>query len=346
MIYEINVFKGIFILLIVVGHDDQLTDYFYGLEQFLYYFHVHAFLILPFLFPLKGFSKQFLVDRAFRYLVPYVVFLTLSSLMLLLLEDKTLVEYFSSLFKAIFIASTPYIRGSSGLALYWFLPALFSLMCLRLLAFRYFYYVLIASVLFICFNFLLPVSYQRYIPYGLNIALYIYPVGLLTAKLCSYRSDRSLIISGVFFCFSSSCLFLFDVNIDIAMYQFASLSNSVVLLLAMLAPVSAFYFFYGLSFKLHKSCDALSTLLQLLGKYSLIIYLVHLLVLQLLYLVLNKVFHIDPIVDVGWFIRIVCFLIAIFIPIVSIKLLNLLSPRVNHMIFPNTYLDFIRSFRQ
>ncbi|MGD9202044.1 MAG: hypothetical protein PVI26_10800, partial [Chitinispirillia bacterium] len=63
-IEEINAAKGIWILLIVIGHLHFIGQDFPHIKNIIYSFHVDCFLFLPFLFQLKKLSKRNIIDFA------------------------------------------------------------------------------------------------------------------------------------------------------------------------------------------------------------------------------------------------------------------------------------------
>ena len=74
---ESNAMKGVLILLIALGHDIpfvKMTDS-WMVMVWLYLFHLQAFFLLPFLYPLKPLDGKRLVNLLIRFYIPFIVFL-------------------------------------------------------------------------------------------------------------------------------------------------------------------------------------------------------------------------------------------------------------------------------
>ncbi|MBA6264779.1 acyltransferase family protein [Colwellia sp. Bg11-12] len=331
---NINFVKGFFILLIVLGHDYQITSQVEGLFQFLYRFHVHAFLLLPFIFPIKSTSFSFIVDRAFRYLVPYLFFLVLSSVFFLILKGGVLFDFINNLVLAIFMSTPYFIKESSGFQLYWFLPALFSLTALRFLAVKHNVFVLFVCVIVL----LTPTSflgdYYRYIPFCLIISMYIYPMGILSSFLYNHRRNNIVaMLSVIGFLISSYYLHIENVSINISVYRFGTVLNPLDFIAVLLCPITGFISIFYLSEWIFKFSSIIHKLVCNIGSYSLIIYLVHPLFLQFFYKLLEYIFKYDPIFDANLTTRIVGFLLAILVPIILMKFL-IVKFNIKNYIFP------------
>jgi hypothetical protein len=337
---HINFVKGFFIFLIVLGHDAQITSQIDGLFRFLYRFHVHAFLFLPFLLPIKSTNNQYIVDRAFRYLVPYAFFLVFSSVIFLLFTGGGVSDFFINLSLAAFISTAPFIKEASGFQLYWFLPALFSLTVLRFLAIKYKYLILFISMVVL----LLPTSvlgeYYPFIPFSLIISMYIYPMGIFTSFLYKHKHNNLVVLASILgFLISSYFLYIENVGINIAVYKFGTILNPLEFIAVILCPITGFMTVLYLSQALSKSTCLFHNLVSRVGSYSLIIFLVHPLFLQAFYKALEKTFKYDPIIDANFTTRVIGLVLAILIPMILFKYI-IVRMNFQLFIFPKGRFNF------
>jgi fucose 4-O-acetylase-like acetyltransferase len=125
--------KGLLITLIALGHDGPAFVALPWLTRFLYGFHVIGFLLLPFLLPAARADRRVLTDRAIRYLVPYAAFVLLSACLYTLISAREVpaATVLSRVAIALYSGSAMHLKRACGLALFWFLPTLFSLTVLR-----------------------------------------------------------------------------------------------------------------------------------------------------------------------------------------------------------------------
>jgi hypothetical protein len=189
---EIHAVRGVLIALIVLGHNTLFSANFPRGFSVLYNFHVASFLLLPFLFPSKEFSVRFVRDRAARYLVPhYVFFLTASLLFFFLVllrsNQRELFPWVWNVVAAAVIASEEFFDRACGLRIFWFLPALMSLVVIRSVyakgGARVSKAVFLLALLVHLFVGVLSREVKNLIPYGLHIALFVFPLGLLVSAL-------------------------------------------------------------------------------------------------------------------------------------------------------------------
>ena len=73
----IDKIKGVLIVLIVVGHNFLIMSSVPGLYRILYCFHVGGFFLLSACLSRHPPDGRKLADKSFRYYVPYVLFLSL-----------------------------------------------------------------------------------------------------------------------------------------------------------------------------------------------------------------------------------------------------------------------------
>jgi fucose 4-O-acetylase-like acetyltransferase len=130
---EIDAVKGSLILLVILGHDTLVTRIFTNLFPVLYNFHVAAFLLLPAVFPSKALTGIYLADRAVRYLVPYVVFAFVTACAWRMVGPRAdgLGQWAIKTGSALASGDADALKDVTGFTLFWFMPVLFSLTCLR-----------------------------------------------------------------------------------------------------------------------------------------------------------------------------------------------------------------------
>ena len=90
----LNSFKGLLIILIVIGHNRLVVEDFQNLRHFLYFFHAQMFLVLGVVLNKYPLNLNFIRDKIVRLLVPYFSFLTIYTL-IFNLGDKAK-EYIST----------------------------------------------------------------------------------------------------------------------------------------------------------------------------------------------------------------------------------------------------------
>jgi len=122
----IDKIKGVLIVLIVVGHNFLITSFVPELYRVLYCFHVGGFFLLSACLSRHPSDGRKIADKSFRYYVPYVLFLSLYSIVFFLLvasgrnPGDTLRDYVASLV----VPTADSIKSASGVLMLWFLPSL------------------------------------------------------------------------------------------------------------------------------------------------------------------------------------------------------------------------------
>ena len=122
--------KGLLIALVALGHCFPAQRVLPWVAQGgLYDFHVIGFLLLPFLRPAAPCTVRFVLDRAVRYLVPFVVFALLSCAAWQLTLHPPVAA--SALPLALIRGDVVALAQGVGFTFLWFMPALLSLAILR-----------------------------------------------------------------------------------------------------------------------------------------------------------------------------------------------------------------------
>lgn len=183
--------KGLLLALVALGHSQsaQLACPWLR-EGGLYDFHVIGFLLLPFLRPPAAFTRAVLVDRAIRYLVPYLVFALFSAVCWHLIFHPQVP--WTTLPYGLLRGDVYGLSGSIGFTYLWFMPCLLSLTVLRSLvatATQPLRWLLVLGVVSIhgaivaCF---VPLPFNPY------PALWVLPLGWATAWLARFVHFRAV----------------------------------------------------------------------------------------------------------------------------------------------------------
>jgi fucose 4-O-acetylase-like acetyltransferase len=136
---DIDVVKGVLILVVIAGHNEGLMQHALWARQLFYYFNTQCFFLLSSLLDMKPFSMRLLRDRAIRYLVPFVSFLLIAWVAFVGLRGggQSLDAAAANLLRAAVTGSEPAIHKAVGMRYLWFLPALFSLVVIKAAAIRW-----------------------------------------------------------------------------------------------------------------------------------------------------------------------------------------------------------------
>ena len=289
-----NAFKGLLILLIVLGHNSILCRSWDGCQpieslfiwKYLYTFHVYCFFILPFFYNKKPYIKGNIRKYAIRLLYPYLWI----SLLCLLISTFAVGNDFKGwglFFWALCTGSGKLLEQSMSFNFPWFLPCMFTLLLLKDV-----YYsseklvrrILIGIGLTLWAVVLLGgiklSTIESYVPFALVPAFRFLPICLLTVWLAE-RIKVNVISRGmtilIFALLSLAfwCSQTYDISTGRIAFYFVM-------------PIAAFLTLFSFKKYLAK-CH----LLAVLGKMSLQIYLYHVIVFNIL-LVAVKHFHCPP----------------------------------------------------
>lgn len=289
---EIDTLRGFFIVLVVIGHNVLLTASIPGLFRTLYSFHIYAFLFLPFVFPAQPLSPRDAGDRAVRYLVPHTIFylLAAASFTLLFRRDDPVGAVLSDVTVAWIVSSGREYKDACGYVMFWFLPALLSLVLVRSLWCRLpsGWRVALLAVLVLAHGFVgdLPTILKRYVPFGLLIVVFVFPLGLAVEWLWDRARNARRVAAPV-------ALAIFAVGVSvfaatgsesrIGSLELYSWRDPWLLALCSTVPVAAFIG-SAASGHLLARLPALASL----GRVSLVIYLSHSLIFHALHMAIPR----------------------------------------------------------
>ncbi len=188
-----NAFKGLFIVLVVMGHN-PLIGQTLGVNGVIYLFHVAMFLYLPFLRPREKWDKTSAIDIIVRYGWPLLIFLILFVIYFTVTSGKSLSGVPVAVVWGLFASSARVFDQVAGAQLLWFLPALIGLR----LAMKGFAHlrggwlltgISLALVSHVTVG-LLPYSWQTSTPLGWPVVAFIFFPGLVIHAL--WRPQRRM----------------------------------------------------------------------------------------------------------------------------------------------------------
>lgn len=178
---DLNVLKGILILLVIVDHNDFSRSIFPG---FLYGFgfHVVGFLTIPFLKPAPAWNRD-MVPYLFRLYYPFFLLVTVLALVVGFARHVPAGEQLQSWLLTLYSGNSALLKQTTGMALLWFIPSFMSLVMLRsaiehggvlrkriAIALLCVAHVFVGSVAFLV---------RDYLPLGLLPAIYVIPLAYL-----------------------------------------------------------------------------------------------------------------------------------------------------------------------
>ncbi|NKX41414.1 acyltransferase [Rhodobacteraceae bacterium R_SAG2] len=296
---QINVLKGMLIALVVLFHVPSKNALFLDVRAGAYNFHAVGFLVLSLGYslptrPLWG----LLLSRFLRYYVPMLWFSGLAGILSLTaihlqIDLPNMVQPNLSLFmKAILLGTAPVIDEAIGFQLYWFLPALFGLFLYRLFCLAVPFYSIHAILLIISFVlFLIMGQFSREflanIPIFLTISLYSVFLSVSVFAVVRPMLTKTGMYADVLIAVVWIGLMAFLVETErrynIAVYDVPTFYDPVGLVSYIL--VIALGLRSGISVA---SIPFVSSVLAFVGRYSLEIYLGHIIVIGGLVAVLQS----------------------------------------------------------
>jgi len=200
---SIDAFKGLLIILIVLGHNPYFSRSFFGAFEALYKFHVASFLLLPFIFPVSRPTFIEARDITVRYLVPHYLFFYLACILYFSIfihkNYESILQWFSQVMLASLLASQGLYKQACGFHLFWFLPALLVLALIRICYIRSStklrIYLLGLSLLdHFCIG-IYQEDILQFFPYSISLVLYVFPLGLLVCKAINYSRKLWFILT-------------------------------------------------------------------------------------------------------------------------------------------------------
>lgn len=314
--------KGVLILLIVIGHNHYLMEAHNNIpwvKDWLYSFHVHAFLWLPFLYGTKLLKVNSVIKSFKRLFIPYTLFFIVLIIMHFFLNHTF---DFKLNVWAYVSGSKTLLRDALGMEYLWFLPTMFAVLVLKSMydTFKYGWIILVISIcLYILFSlYLVRNSDSKYFPIGLFEALMNFPLAILFRKIL-YRypiaSGRGMWITGVL-----SAIFTFTF---LTFHPVKYLYSTYILLLL---PLCIFLFLYYVT-KILNSNSIFCRFIRLFGEKSMGIYLLSQLIFSILDILARRLPY-------GNFeLGIATFIITITLTMIVLNIVERVSQRLYNTIF-------------
>ncbi|QDU70998.1 Acyltransferase family protein [Mucisphaera calidilacus] len=281
---QLDALKGVFILLIVLGHNTLFSSQIPGLFKALYAFHVHAFFILAFAFPTKPISLAFLRDRCTRYLIPYVCWTLLAAVIFFIIEKRMAdpLGWFTHLLFGLSFGTAGMLNHACGFQLYWFLPALLTLTIFRAALKEQ--PQLKGAWILLCIAVLMFVGWggqplAKYQVGNILLVMAIWPIAVGTVDLMNATSTAPrwliMLIGALALLIGQTAIFIDDQAVNIAHLALHTVNHPIGFIGQILCPAGAFMLIAGLLSYLRNPA-----ILATFGRHSLLIYLSHSLIYQ------------------------------------------------------------------
>lgn len=321
--------KGILILLIVLGHNSILckpsieADHFYIWRSWLYTFHVWAFFVLPFLYGCKELNLVDIVKHAKRnfikLLVPYLWISVLCVFIMLIMGGQF---QLSKIVLSFLVGSQWMTSTYMGFHFLWFLPTMLMVIVVRDVYFNVSQSVKMLIVLIaFCFWLLeslgISLGYLNYIPLNFVGSMKYILVGICARELIEasfhYKYIGKIMVS--IFVLASMVFGYLEYH---ELNQIYSLFSQVI---KILIPISFAYIIV--------SCQKWGRfhVLRFLGKYSLQIYLFHVIIYNVLLRV--TLCFLNPSILLGVSLLILTIVFSLMVAIVINH-----YPRIMNVLFP------------
>lgn len=321
--------KGILILLIVLGHNSLLCKFgngesdFYEWRAWIYTFHVWAFFILPFMYGCKEMKLIEIIahvrKNAIKLLVPY---LWMSIICVSIYRICGGVIDLPKVLLSFFVGSQWMTSTYMGFHFLWFLPTILMVMIIRDVYYHSCLAVKSAICLLACFLWVaeyvpIHLGWLNYIPLNFTDSMKYAWVGICSRALLDVALSNRLRRVMVLLVFILATV-VFFIKFDNDMENMPSILKGVLFLVL---PVT-----FGNLVVFYKK-NGNNKVLQMLGKYSLQIYLFHVMVYNIL---LRCILHF---VEPSMFVGLILLILTLCISLVVGVMINRYRP-VKALLFP------------
>lgn len=279
---ESNILKGILIFLIILAHNNILLPVSSFTWSLIYTFHRTCFFILPFFYEWspKGHTTSYIVKLIVRNWIPY--FITSTMVLGLSLYSKSVPELSWDTFYAFFNGSENYCDTYLGARFLWFLPSFCTFSILLFISRKYRiikYGVALLGIIVWALKENQLDLFSSYSLFGLPIALAYFTSGFICKKIYDILAFSKR-IQPFKFCVCGFVILLLILLINYGNSSFYKLITFYKLIMPIFAFGSLFYI----------SIHLKNRFLLFIGKHSLTIYLLHLLVYNALIKILGGQF--------------------------------------------------------
>ncbi len=280
--------KGFLILCIVLEHNSLLTIQYDWIRPYTDAFAAGCFLLLSFLRPIKKLPVHQFVANYYRYYIPFIFFVLITSIAnAVLFKNSNPGTFISDLSKAIFIASPSDLKNATGFSYLWFLPCLCFLYLFRLIHEKVgssFIALPIVTLLFVGF---IDEETLAKVPFSIHAIGFLYCLGLILSKLhkpiITSKSWIKTLVILVFF-FLSYLSIVIGWKLFLAAGRIPSIEQPELILFyasLMIITIPSLYIIFAFL------PGFITRSFSVIGKYSLKIYLIHPLVYFLITSVLK-----------------------------------------------------------
>lgn len=181
---NLNVVKGLLVLMVVVDHNDFSRSVFPGFLLGLS-FHVVGFMSLPFLRPAAPLDRQF-GQYLFRLYHPFFVLMSVLAIAVAVSTPVAPLHQLSLWLLSAYSGNYDVLKQTTHLAMLWYLPSFVALVALRTVIWNAPQGMRLAALALVCVLHPLigmaPRALQDYLPLGLLPALYVIPLALLIVQ--------------------------------------------------------------------------------------------------------------------------------------------------------------------
>ena len=274
--------RGILILFVIMDHNDIIRDISSVNAWFMTMtFHVSGFFLLPFINKTPTFNFNYIRDRFVRYIFPFFIAAAVYSMLYagIVKSHQDFFEFISAYLVAASIATIPAIKYSTGFIVLWFLPALFSTALVISLTNsgrpKLRWIVIFLSLLTHATLGGVPTWLKVNFPWGIPLAFYMMPLGVASRYLIGWRPIKNAprttaFIATIIFISSWSCLTSIGIQIELPTLKLPTLADPLRFLLSDAVIISSFVLLFVIS-----PTASRIVALASLGRYSLVVYLVH-----------------------------------------------------------------------
>lgn len=269
--------KGLLIILVIIGHLRSFVGDYILLFDGFYNFHVICFLLFPFIYAIKPLSKAQVSIWVTRLYVPFLLFFILFFILSALFLEGGDREGLEFIPVAFVIQTAPLLDKAIGTQILWFLPALFAILVLLSATHKamkihpVFLFAVFGAVHLVIGA--LPREMAIMIPLSLVLVLYLFIIGMACRLFTRHLPiTKGTIISvlalGVFISMQYVSLTR-DYTIGPSGFFLPAYDAPLHMAVVFVLIISAFMFL------LYNPLLRRSTVLQWLGKNSLIIFVIH-----------------------------------------------------------------------
>ncbi len=345
---ESTAIKGLLIILIILGHAQPLIQIPGVLRRFFYDFHVHCFMILPLLYPVKYLSSERIKNYFARLMVPFILLfllfflgknipLFISSYHSGVITFKDVINTINGGLHSLIMGGYFPLAESIKLRYLWFLPLMFSFSIIKdfynttanqwtkatFISLGMIFYMILWVCLYLPYFAGIKETMMDWSPFSIYQALGALFLGVTTVTLLkkTYFSNQRKIIQVVL-----SVVFI----VIFLIYSITPKASPYMLVLKSMIPVIAFMLFYN-----YKEILARLSILRKFGEHSFEIYIVQSPLCIAMYTIIPNLFPTESFLVracVFIFILAICYYIAKLLLKISI---------VKRILFPRTWDEFV-----